>query len=280
MKKFFTLFVALMAVVSLSAKTIYLVPSDDWKSYGAVFFIHSWGGAADKDVQLTAVDGEDYLFSADIPDDNTSLLFVRAQGESTSIPWDTENLWNKTGDQVIPADKSIFWIMDWTNGVWIEKWLPSASIVGNFEGEATWGKDAHPLVPATDKKSASVTIHLEPETYEMKVWVEGYYLSLNGAENEQHEITHFLIHRAYNHAENVNLVNDGNNFDLKVDVAGDYTFTWTYGSRNLVVTFPATTPTEIISAAESNKAVKRIVNGQLVIERDGVRYNALGAEVR
>ena len=101
MRKIFSFFVAVMAVSSLSAKSIYLQVNDDWKSYGAVFFVHSWGGAADADAKLALVEGEEYLFSAEIPNDNNNLLFVRAQGECQSIPWDSENLWTKTSDLVI-----------------------------------------------------------------------------------------------------------------------------------------------------------------------------------
>ena len=96
MRKIFSFFVAVMAVSSLSAKSIYLQVNDDWKSFGAVFFVHSWGGAADADAKLALVEGEEYLFSAEIPNDNNNLLFVRAQGDSQSIPWDTEKLWTKT----------------------------------------------------------------------------------------------------------------------------------------------------------------------------------------
>ena len=277
MKKLFTLFVALTAVVSLSAKTIYLVANDDWKSYGAVFFVHSWGGVADADAKLALVTGEESVFSADIPDDNNNLLFVRAQGESTSIPWDTENLWTKTGDLEIPEGKDCFTLTDWTNGVWSkygDPVLPSVSIVGNFEGDVTWGKDAHPMTPAIDSLTASVTFALPKDTFEIKVWVDGDYLSLNG-EGE----TLYRIHRDWNHADNVNLVNSGRNFEFIADVAGDYTFTWTYASKNLVVTYPEI-PTGIENRMVQDKAVKRIVNGQLVIEKNGVLYNALGAEMR
>jgi hypothetical protein len=110
MRKIFSFFVAVMAVSSLSAKSIYLQVNDDWKSYGAVFFVHSWGGTADADAKLALVEGEEYLFSAEIPDDNNNLLFVRAQGESESIPWDTENLWTKTGDLVIPDGKDGYFV--------------------------------------------------------------------------------------------------------------------------------------------------------------------------
>ena len=105
MRKIFSFFVAVMAVSSLSAKSIYLQVNDDWKSYGAVFFVHSWGGAADADVKLALVEGEEYLFSAEIPNDNNNLLFVRAQGDSEDIPWGTGNLWTQTGNLEIPDGK-------------------------------------------------------------------------------------------------------------------------------------------------------------------------------
>lgn len=278
MRKFFTLFVAMMAVMSLSAKKIYLIPNDDWKSFGAVFFVHSWGGAADEDAKLTAVEGDENAFFAEIPDDNNNLLFVRAQGESESIPWNTENLWNKTADQEIPEGKDCFRITGWETGEWMtygEVALPTVALVGNY-AEGMWGANEHnTMTPAEDKLTASVKLTLTANTYEIKVWVDGAYMSLNGEGDSM-----FRIHREWNHADNVNLVNDGKNFEFVADVTGDYTFTWTYESKDLVVTFPASTPTAIVNTGMENQSVKRIVNGQLVIERDGKFFNALGAEVR
>ena len=59
--------------------------------------------------------------------------------------------------------------------------------------------------------------------------------------------------------------NDGN---------GNQYFRW------LKVTYPASSTTAIDNTNAEAKAVKRIVNGQLVIEKNGVRYNALGAEIK
>lgn len=39
-------------------------------------------------------------------------------------------------------------------------------------------------------------------------------------------------------------------------------------------------PTAVINTLTEKKAIKRIVNGQLIIERDGHSYNALGAEIK
>lgn len=276
MKKIFSLFVAVMAICSLSAKTIYLQVNDDWKSFGAVFFVHSQGGAADADAKLVPVEGESYLFSAEIPNDNTNLLFVRAQGESQSIPWESDNLWTKTDDQEIPQGKDCFYLIGWTSGTWLSKGeYPEISIVGNFAGDdSSWGPSAHPMTIAQDKVSASVTFKLNAGTYEMKVWVAGFYLSLNG-EGE----TLYGIHRDWNHADNVNLVNDGRNFEFVADQAGDYTFTWTFASQNLVVTFPQR-PSALENTQVENKSVKYMIDGQVFINRDGKTYNVLGAEIK
>ena len=276
MRKIFSFFVAVMAVSSLSAKSIYLQVNDDWKSFGAVFFVHSWGGAADADAKLALVEGEEYLFSAEIPNDNNNLLFVRAQGDSQSIPWDTENLWTQTSDLVIPEGKDCYYLVGWTDGAWLAHGdSPAISIVGNFKGDETWGSGAHPMTIAGDKASASVTFALEAGAYEMKVWLEGFYLSLNG-EGE----TLYQIHRDWNHADNVNMVNSGRNFELVADQAGDYTFTWTFASQNIEVNFPEKIPTPVENIQTDGKSVKRIVNGELRIIRDGKTFNALGAEVK
>ena len=276
MRKIFSFFVAVMAVSSLSAKSIYLQVNDDWKSFGAVFFVHSWGGAADADAKLALVEGEEYLFSAEIPNDNNNLLFVRAQGDSQSIPWDTENLWTKTSDLVIPDGKDCYYLVGWTDGAWLSHSdSPAISIVGNFKGDETWGSGAHPMTIAGDKASASVTFALEAGAYEMKVWLEGFYLSLNG-EGE----TLYQIHRDWNHADNVNMVNSGRNFELVADQAGDYTFTWTFASQNIEVSFPEKIPTPVENIQTDGKTLKRIVNGELRIIRDGKSFNALGAEVK
>jgi hypothetical protein len=276
MRKIFSFFVAVMAVSSLSAKSIYLQVNDDWKSFGAVFFVHSWGGAADADVKLALVEGEEYLFSAEIPNDNNNLLFVRAQGDSQSIPWDTENLWTKTSDLVIPEGKDCYYLVGWTDGAWLSHGdSPAISIVGNFKGDETWGSGAHPMTIAGDKASASVTFALKAGAYEMKVWLEGFYLSLNG-EGE----TLYQIHRDWNHADNVNMVNSGRNFELVADQAGDYTFTWTFASQNIEVNFPEKIPSPVENIQTEGKSVKRIVNGELRIIRDGKTFNALGAEVK
>lgn len=278
MRKIFSFFVALTAVVSMSAKTVYLnTASSNWAEADAVTFIHAWGGeVTTTNVQMLPVEEGSAILSAECDDNNTSILFVRMAPDSTAIDWD--NNWGKSGDQGIPGDKNQFTVIGWAENLAYGIWgnygiLPTVALVGDY-AEDMWGDNAtNTMTPADDNATAAVTLNLTAGTYQIKVLVDGYYMSLNGGEG-----SNYGIRRDWNHADHVDLVNTGRNFDLVADVDGDYTFTWNYTTLDLVVTFP--TATGIENANANTKAVKRIVNGELVIEKNGVRYNALGAEMR
>lgn len=53
-----------------------------------------------------------------------------------------------------------------------------------------------------------------------------------------------------------------------------------YMASTNYITLTISTATALDNAADEAKAIKRIENGQLVIYKNGVRYNALGAEVK
>lgn len=80
------------------------------------------------------------------------------------------------------------------------------------------------------------------------------------------------------------LSSDGKNIQIRADIIGSYEVKVDYSDPNsptVTVTFPPKTPpTAVDNTGVSKKAVKRIVDGQLVIEREGKLYNALGAEVK
>lgn len=73
-----------------------------------------------------------------------------------------------------------------------------------------------------------------------------------------------------------------NNLKFTPTYAGKYEFKVDYSGAYpaVTITYPAGPPTAIDEAVAGKKAVKRIVNGQLVIEREGKLFNALGAEVK
>jgi hypothetical protein len=61
-------------------------------------------------------------------------------------------------------------------------------------------------------------------------------------------------------------------------IVDDYTYRYSFHS--LTAEFEVDPATGVDNTAAERNAVKRIVNGQLLIEREGKTYNALGAEVK
>ena len=113
MKKIFTLFAALVCMMSVSAKTVYLVPGP-WNVDGAKFSIYSIKTNSFSDF-LTSTDGTHY--EATIADD-TQVIFVRHDGSATTPSWD--NKWNQTADLDVPADKNCYTVTGWglNDGTW------------------------------------------------------------------------------------------------------------------------------------------------------------------
>ena len=97
---------------------------------------------------------------------------------------------------------------------------PTAAVRGGFNGWA--GGD---MELSGDKKSASLTVALEAQTYGFKMVINDAWQG-NGA----------TVTREANTVAGLN-ENTGD-MNIKADVAGDYTFTWTFETKTLVVTFP------------------------------------------
>lgn len=118
MKKIFSLFVALTAVFSLSAKTLYLQPSSEWKSDNARFAVYAFGAEEAEPVwaSLTLVEGETGIFSAAVDDQFKKVIFCRMNPATEENNWD--NKWTQTSDQEIPADKDMYVVSGWNEGAW------------------------------------------------------------------------------------------------------------------------------------------------------------------
>lgn len=140
---------------------------------------------------------------------------------------------------------------------------PVVSIAGSMN---SWNASADVMVLAEDKATASLTLNLAAQTYEFKV-------VMNGSEwrSNAHEFTR-------ENATAAEMTGNLDNMHLVADVAGDYIFTWTFETNTLSIAFPI--GDGIDNTAVENKAIKRIVNGQLFIEMNGVLYNAQGTIVR
>ena len=150
----------------------------------------------------------------------------------------------------------------------------SIRLHGAFAGE-NWADYGDDFSVSGDKSSASVSVTLGASTYyRFKIKRAGtQFLGKNNGGKDFGLSTTCM---------SVEGVGDGADaLGLSTDTEGEYTFTWTYATSTLSVAFPDGGGTVAIDNTEVRaKAVKRIVNGQLVIIKNGVKYNALGAEVK
>ena len=140
------------------------------------------------------------------------------------------------------------------HGSWVEKWGgPKMDI-------------------AADNATASATVNLAAGNYEFGV------KELDAAGEQAAWWSTTAGDTFTREANSVVLVKGGSkNANLTADVAGDYKFVFTYATSTLAVEFPAAEG--IFNATETVKATKVIENGQVVIIRGDVRYNALGTVI-
>lgn len=103
--------------------------------------------------------------------------------------------------------------------------IPTVNMHANFTG--SWA-DTENFVKAANDETASLTLNLAYGSYEFGVNVDGAWTA-NGAAftraNPAHEV-----------------VSGEGNLTLDVDQAGSYTFTWTYATNTLSVTYPTLVP--------------------------------------
>lgn len=122
MKKLFTLFVAALFCATMFAdtKTVYCQVTYNWWTHGedfeggcpsAAVAVHYWGGASAgtewPGVRMTAVVGENGVWTCDIPSDVTGFCFVRVNNCDPIADWGA-----KTVDLSLQDDKNMFVIAD------------------------------------------------------------------------------------------------------------------------------------------------------------------------
>jgi hypothetical protein len=143
--------------------------------------------------------------------------------------------------------------------------LPTVVLAGEMN---EWSTTANKFVPAKDSLTASVSVNLAAQTYQFKVVVDNTWQTNITATMTRNNCTNWAFS-----------VMDGEETNAKItaDVAGSYTFVWTYATNSLSVIYPNTSAVENVPTQKN--ATKYIQNGQLYIIRDGVRYNSLGQVV-
>ena len=137
-----------------------------------------------------------------IPADGIYTIMIMFDAASKAI----EAFAEKTGDAVV---------------------IPTVAMHGNFAGPSDW-KDTENFTIAADELTATLVMTLAVrDNYEfgMRIGGSGNWTS-NGVQ----------FTRENNSAE---VVAGNGNLKLVADVAGEYTFTWTYATNTLAITFPA-----------------------------------------
>lgn len=139
---------------------------------------------------------------------------------------------------------------------------PTAAIKGGWD---SWANELA-LVLAGDKLTATGVLNIAAAgDYEFKVILNGSDWRSNG----------YTYHREFTGAEGI--TGNGDNMKLQADVAGEYTFTWTFATNALAITFPA---------AEEQKVEPKEVSGaiawdftKLVANTESALYNTDGIKL-
>ncbi len=270
MKKISLFFAALFCVASVSARTIYLdLNGNNLFSDGAFVALYSWGGEADAWTTFTLVEGETSIYSTEVPDGRTGMKIVRFEAGVTTPSWEAKK-WNESGDITIPADNNMFVVTSWINGTWSnygEEIVTEYYLVGTFDGVNTWDKQEKYLFSGEPLKLTTT-------------FTATSYVCITTNTNKWYHSDAYVDATAATTGQAILL--EGKSEKMGVP-AGEITFTLLENSDGtLTLSFAEKSASTALENAEAQKveARKVIENGQIYIIRNGVRYNALGAQVK
>ena len=124
-KSIFLFFAAILCAMTANAEKIYLKPSGDWMSAGAIFYVWSWG-SSDTGGKMEHIGCGVYEYEIGA---NTNCKFTRNDPTSTGL-WNKE--WNATGDLTIQSGKRCYKVVKWNeNGSGWEAYAdPTPTIAG------------------------------------------------------------------------------------------------------------------------------------------------------
>lgn len=259
--------------------TLYLKLSSDWAGwpakYAIYYFDETTNGWSDF---MTAVPEEENIYVGTIPAEyaDDKIIFVRLNGEATEVNWD--NKWSQTVNLTIPEDNDFFTVTSGgtgseCNGVWSkygEEYVPVLEngfyLVGSFNSVDAWSVgdlDAAKkfTVNPSDENEYSIVADLAIGDKFKAVYVENDAITTwypDGVNNE-------YVVTAWTAGEKT------------IFFRPTYHDAWS-GHFYIAPNEPVVTYSGNI--AIEGKAVKAIVNGQLLITRDGKTFNVLGAEVK
>lgn len=191
---------------------------------------------------------EDHAWTHCYPTDNYVLPIEEVGTYTITITFNAES-------------KEVAAVAEKTGGADID---PVVSIAGGMNG---WNANADVMTLAGDKLTASLKLNLEPATYEFKVVLNGGDWRSNAQE----------FTRA--NATAADMTGNLDNMKLVADVAGEYSFTWTFATNTLVIAFPAN-PEGIDEILSEGKAVKVLREGKLIIMKGDHEFTPMGQIVK
>lgn len=114
MKKIFTLLTAVLCGLALNAKTLYLNPGPNWGEAGAKFALYYFN-AGSEGVWGDYMTQTGSVYQGELPDGYAKVIFVRLNPQG-AINWDSK--WNQTADLDVPANENLYTMTDWEHGSW------------------------------------------------------------------------------------------------------------------------------------------------------------------
>lgn len=153
--------------------------------------------------------------------------------------------------------------------------LPTMKIAGDWdvdsENSGKWNENE--LIVAGDEETATYTAKnlVSGTWYHFWIIKNGVYMSGNKGfdrENLSADLTTYYTGEG--------------SFAMyfQADQDGDYTFTWTYETNVITMTFPYKEATALDNTEAGETAVKVMKNGQLMIMKNGKTYNAQGQIIK
>ena len=113
----------------------------------------------------------------------------------------------------------------------------TAALTGEWD---SWAIENMSL--SAGKESASITKHFDAGSYEFKIVVNSSDYRSNG---------HWFHRDEWTEADGI--TSEGEKMSFTADIDGDYTFTWTFATNKIEITFPALTWTEIRSGLAAER---------------------------
>ena len=243
-----------------TTQDLYLTLSSDWagwtEKYSVYYFKdendNGWSGF------MTAVVGEENMYTTTIPAGYSKVIFVRNNSAATAPGWDSGDysiVWSKTVDLTIPEGKNHFTVTSGGTG---------------SECNGTWSKHVEPVIPAKfyiTGDSALVTdagapgkawnadaIKSETDTFTLKNLKAGQEyilkLTLNGTWEGENNV------KGYNEltekTPGLKDVSDDHNIGFKLNEAGDVQVIYNATTFKLVGNFYVPMPHYFIAGTMTN----------------------------